>query len=247
MESYYSFVAVVNDADGATDIDKVYLQGRQGAAVRFEVRATNLTGTPVYSIETGATIIDLDTGSCSWIEDGDEGTATFKIRFEWDYIQEADLEIAVYVEDSTASSAGFTDKQIDYFDVITRLVTSNLAVADSRINKNTSTTFSGNVYYATTVDGDTASTKYPPDSEFTAVHIHDAAHETQGHDSTIVNGTFSAISVKVPDAVQSNTYHVYLDLVGDYTDADAPDDDTVAVIEIEFTVQDLRLQIIEST
>jgi len=49
--SYYSFVAVVNDADGATDIDKYYLRIMNGAATVAEVRADSLTGTPSYSIQ----------------------------------------------------------------------------------------------------------------------------------------------------------------------------------------------------
>jgi len=231
MNEYYTFTAVVNDADGATDIDKVYLQGKQGAAVRFEVRAIDLTGTPSYAIQTGDAIIDLDTGNCGWSENGNEGTATFEVRFEWDYSPEADCEIAVYVEDSAAASAGFTDKQTDYWDAINRLVTTSFAVSDSRVNKGgTSGTFSGNVRYATTVSGDTASGSYPPDAQFTDVAIHDSSHAEKDTDTAIVNGAFGGISFTIPDAVQSNTYHIYLDLVADYTDADAPDGDTVNVI-----------------
>jgi len=230
MESYYSLIAVVNDGDGAVHISDVYIQGKQGGAVRFEVRGTSLDGVPSYSIQTGATIIDIDVGSCSWVENGDEGTLTIKIRFEWDFTDEANLEIAVYVEDADGASAGFTTMQTDYFDVLGRLVISNLAVSDGRIDRNTATDFSGDINYATTIAGNVASLKYPPNAQFTAVHIHDAAHASKGNDNTIVNGAFSGISVTVPDAVQSNTYHVYLDLVADYSDGDAPDGDTIAVI-----------------
>lgn len=236
MESYYSFVAVVNDAEGATDIDKVYLRGKQSTTTRFEVRATSLTGTPSFAIQTGASIIDLDTGSCSWGESGNEGTATFKVRFEWDYTQEADCEIAVYVEDSQAASAGWTNKQTNYYDVITRLVTDSFTSDDGRINLGGSTTLSGNVHYATTISGNTASSKYPLDAQFTAVHIHDSAHSSQGNDASIINGAFSIV-FNIPSAVQSNTYHVYLDLVADYSDADAPDGDTTNVIGDQLQVQ----------
>ena len=120
--------------DGATDIDKCYLRIMNGAATVAEVRADSLTGTPSWSIQTGDTIIDLDTGSCSWSEDGNEGTATFKIRFEGDCSQYDDLELSVYVEDDEPESAGWTEKQSNYFDVITRLVTVSFAATDGRIS-----------------------------------------------------------------------------------------------------------------
>lgn len=234
MKGYYGFTAVVKDGNGAANIEEVYLRGTQGAAVRFEVRATNLTGFPVYSIQTGASIIDLDAGSSSWSENGDEGTATFKVRFEWDF-QENNLDIAVYVEDSQGNSAGWTDMQTDYFDVIRRLVTDSFAASDERINKGASATLSGSVRYATTTSGNTASSSYPPAAEFNAVHIHDSGHASKGSDTSIVDGAFS-VSFNIPDAVQLNTYHVYLDMAGDYADGDAPDGDTAQVIGDQFLI-----------
>ena len=229
MKQYYTFQAVVNDADGATDISEVHLQIKDGAAIIGNFTATSLDGAPSWAIDTGGNVFDLDTGSCSWAEAGNQGTATFKIRAEWDITQYNDLELAVFVKDSTGLTAGPTDKQTNYLDIITRLVTETLVAGDNRINRNTATTISGTVYYSTTTAGDTASASFPPDAQFTAVHIHNAAHATQGNDATIVNGAFS-ISVTIPDAVQNNVYHAYLDLVADYVDADAPDGDTVSII-----------------
>jgi len=229
MKKYYTFQVVVDDGDGAVDIDKVYLQGKQANITRFEVRATNLTtALAAYTIQTGASVIDLDTGSCSWGEAGNTGTATFKIRFEWDYTQENDIELSVYVEDAETNSAGFTVKQTNYADIITRLVTENLAANSTYIPIGTGVEISGAVHYATTIDGDIASSSYPPDSQFTAVHIHNTTHASQGSDTSIVDGIFS-IDFTIPAVEQANTYHVYLDMTGDYTDADAPDGDTVVV------------------
>lgn len=229
MRKYYAFLAVVNDSDGATDLAKVCLRAKNGAAVLWEVNATSLDGTPSYSISSGDTIIDLDTGNCAWSESGGEGNATFKIRTEWDHTQYNDLELAVYVEDIEAASAGWTDKQTNYFDVVNRLVTESLAVNDSRTNIGGTILVSGNVRYANTTSGDTASSLYPPDAQFTSVDIHDSSHSQQGTDATIVNGAFST-TVTLPSSVQSNTYHVYLNMAGDYTDADAPDGDTASSI-----------------
>jgi len=225
----YSFQVVVNDADGATDISKVHLRAKDGAATVWEVQANSLDGTPAWSIASGSSIINLWTGTCSWAEDGNSGTATFKVEAEGDHTQYDDLELAVYVEDSAASSAGWTDKQTNYFDVITRLVTDSVAATDSRINVGGTATISGNVRYATTTSGNTASSFSPPDGQFTAVRIHDASHSLQGSDTSISSGAFS-VSFSIPSSVQSNTYHVYLDMVADFSDGDAPDGDTASVI-----------------
>ncbi|RLF50846.1 MAG: hypothetical protein DRN24_05880, partial [Thermoplasmata archaeon] len=229
MKKYYTFTAEVNDADGASDIAEVRLRGKDGAATLFEVRAYNLDSTPAYSIVTGSSTIDLDTANCNWGEEGNAGTATFKIRFEWDHPQKNDCELAVYVEDTSSASAGWTDKQTNYFDIINRLVTKEFAAKDGRINIGGTASLIGDVRYATTTGGNTPSYSYPPNAQFTAVKIHNSAHSVVCSDTTISNGHFEC-SFKIPDAVQSNTYHVYLDMAGDYTDADAPDGDTVSVI-----------------
>ncbi|MHA1215797.1 MAG: LamG-like jellyroll fold domain-containing protein [Candidatus Thorarchaeota archaeon] len=232
MRKYYAFQVVISDPDGATDIDKVYLQGKQGAATRFEVRVTNLGSTPTtFTTQSGASVIDLDTGTSTWGEAGDTGTATFKIRFEWDYTQENDLELSVYAEDIDSNSAGFTVMQTDYFDVITRLVTTGLAPDSEYVGIGTEVTISGSVRYSTTIDGNVESSKYPPDSQFTAVHIHNTTHASVGSNSTVTDGVFS-IKFIIPNIIQTNEYHVYLDLVANYTDADAPDGDIVTVYGI---------------
>ena len=226
MESYYSFVAVVNDADGATDIDKVYLQGKNGAAVLWEVRATDLTGAGSWAIQSGATIIDLDTGSCTWGEAGNVGTATFKVRLEWDHPDLANLEIAVYVEDGDGLSAGFTDMQTDYWDAIGRLVTSGFTTTAS-VAEGGAITSSGNVHYATTIGGDVASAKYPPDAQFTSVQTRETNNTVVGTDNAIINGAFSmGFNARSGLAnLGNNNYKIYLNLVPDYVDGDAPDGD----------------------
>ncbi len=227
MKKYYSFVAVVNDAEGATDIDKVYIRGKNGAATLWEVRVSDLTGGGSWSIQSGSTIIDVD--DVTWQENGDVGTATFKIRLEGDHNNLANLELAIYVEDSQGASAGWTDKQTNYWDAITRLVTTGFESTEGRINSGGSTTLSGTVYYATTADGNTPSAFSPPNDQFTAAHFHDSGHTSRGNDPTVVNGAFSN-SFNIPSTVQNNQYHVYLDMVGDWPDGDAPDADIASVI-----------------
>jgi hypothetical protein len=159
---------------------------------------------------------------------GNTITITWTLTAQWDATEESDLDLFFFAND-TASSFGNSLYDAN-FDVVTRLVTSGLASDDSRINIAGTTTISGTVYYANDPASNTASTSYPPDAEFTSVSIHDSAHAVGGTDVTIVNGAFSA-SFAIPNAVQSNTYHVYLNMAdADYTDADAPDGDTTAVI-----------------
>jgi hypothetical protein len=229
MRKYYSFEAVVNDGDGAGEISKVYLRGLTGTTARFEVRGGSLDSTPAWSIQTGADVIDLDETTCSWDTAGDEGTATFKVRLEWDFPQEEDLELAVYVEDVDGRSAGWTEKATNHWDAVTRLVTESFAPQDGRIDVAGSATLAGEVRYATTTTGNTASSHYPPDNQFAAVKIHDATHTAVAQDTSVTGGAFSA-SFNIPGAVDAYSYHVYLDMAGDYTDGDAPDGDTAAVI-----------------
>jgi len=238
MDGYYTFTVVVNDADGATDIDKVYLQAKSDETVRWEVRATSLTGTPAYSIQTGDTIID-QSGS-GWAEDGNAGTATFEVRAEFDHPGLADLDLEVYVEDSEGASAGWTEMQTDYFDVINRMVITNLAASDSRQNAGGTVTISGNIRYATTVSGDTASSYYPADGLFTGIDIHNPAHGNEANDLTIVDGAFTSGAVTLSSSVTSTNYHVYLNLAPDFTDRDSDDGDTVAVITDKVKVTNSR-------
>jgi len=226
---YYNFTVVLDDDTGADNISKVYLQGQQEGAVRFEVRATDLNSTPtVWAIQTGATIINLNSTACSWDEDGDTGTAIFNLAFEWDYPYEEDLEFAVYVEDTNGGSTGFTVMQNNYTDVITRLVTYGLGPNQTTVSINNPIEITGYVRYATTGTGDLASSSYPPDAQFTSVQIQNDETETVATDTVIVNGFFNS-TFNASSTLGTTLYYVYLDLLDDYVDGLAPDGDYVAV------------------
>jgi len=232
--TFYNFTAVVADADGATDIEKVYLRILQESAIRGEVRATALnTATPTWAIESNGTIIDLNTTACSFTEDGNNGTAVFSVAFEWDYTQEEDLEISVYVEDASSVSAGWTVQQSNYTDVISRLVTHNFGANVSTTSIDSPIELSGYVRYATTIDGYVASSTAPPDAQFTSVQIQDHETTTVGTDGTIVDGYFSA-TFNSSSTLGTTLYYVYLDLVADYVDGLAVDGDVVSVFTTEF-------------
>lgn len=232
MRTGYNFTVELDDDGGATEIREVHLQGKQESTVRFEVRATDLDTTPtVWTLQTGSTIIDLNTTACSWTESGDTGTAVFNILFEWDYPQEEDIELEVYVEDEDGGSTGFSVMQSNYTDIITRLVTYNFGANVSSTPIETPIELSGYVRYATTTTGNLASSLYPPDGQFTSVQIQNDQEEIVGTDVSIASGYFNDV-FNASSIPRTTMYYAYLDLLADYVDGLAPDSDVVYVTTI---------------
>ena len=239
MKKHYNFTIILDDDGGADKISKLYLQGRQESTVRFEVRATDLDAAPtVWAIETGADIIDLNSTACSWSESGDTGNATFNIRFEWDYPQEEDIELAVYVEDVHGGSTGFSVMQSNYTDVISLLVTHNFGANVTSTAIESPVELTGYVRYATTVGGYLTSSSYPPDAQFTSVQIQNDEEETVGTDATIINGFFN-VTFNSSSTLGTTLYYAYLDLLDDYVDGLAADGDIVSIFTTEFYISKL--------
>jgi len=228
MKKYYAFQTVITDINGATDIQEISVRGTQGATIRWLVNATNLDGVATYNIIMGDQIIDLDAILCSFAEDGDVGTLTLMIRFEWDYAQENDCELEVWASDVGGHTVGWTTAQTNYFDVVTRLVTRDFTGNVTSTTISSPVEITGYIRYALDIASITASTSYPPNTQFTAVKIFDDEPTLQGTDATIVNGFFN-VTVTTPASLGSVLYYAYLDLVPDYTDAYAVDADSVAI------------------
>lgn len=210
------------DDDGYTDIDYILVNLTQGATVRWCVKYDRATDT--FSEEAGSNEFFLYPASFSsrsgiWIN------LTIYFMPEWDAIEEADLEIKAKIVD--ASSASDTDTmQTDYCDVVTNLVVSGFACDDDRGDLSQTITFSGTVYYANNPSSSTATTFYPPDAEFTAVHIYDSGDNDKGSDSSIVNGAFS-VSFSASASVELETYNPYIDMAdADYSDGEESVTDT---------------------
>jgi len=244
QKKLYTGSSVATDTDGYADIHYMEFRLKQGATTRaaFQYHEDDNS----FNIQTGSTAWNLDASSSANRLDNTI-TVTWKFTPQWDATEESGLSIELYVIDSVSQSDTDT-VQTNYVDVVTRLVTSGFTSDDSRINIGGTTTISGIVYYGNDPTSNVASTSYPPDAEFTSVSIHDSAHASQATDDTIVNGAFS-VNFAIPSAVQSNTYHVYIDMAdADYTDADAVDSDTKSVIgdRIEIysqTLDDSRVNI----
>jgi len=231
QKKWYTGSSAASDLDGYADIHYMEFRLLQGATVRARFQYHEDDNT--FNIQEGSAAWDLDVSGSSASRSGNDITVTWKFKPQWDAVEESAIEIELYVID--AASASDTDTaQTNYADVVKTLTVSGFASNPvTYVNPSSSITFSGTVYYVNDPGSSTPSTSYPPDGEFTSVHVHNAAHTSQGSDTSIVNGAFS-LAVTSPATVGAYTYHPYIDMAdADYTDADATG------ITDGFTVTDL--------
>lgn len=198
-----------SDGNGYENITTVDITIQTGATVeRLTIRYNQDTDT-FSEVSGDTTKWTLVIGSCVDYSSGNDLDLEFHIRAEWDATEEYDLDLKAVITDFTSQSD--TDTYDLNFDVVTNLVVSDFACSDDRGNVGASIDFTGTVYYANNPSSSAASTFYPPDSEFTAVHVYDEWDNDEGNDGTIVNGEFS-VSVTANSTVSLNTYNPYLDM-----------------------------------
>jgi len=233
QKKWYTGSSAASDANGYADIHYMEFRLLQGATVRARFQYHEDDNT--FNIQEGSAAWDLDVSGSSASRSGNDITVTWKFKPQWDAVEESAIEIELYVVD--AASASDTDTaQTNYADVVKTLTVSGFASNPvTFVNPSSSITFSGTVYYVNDPGSSTPSTSYPPDGEFTSVHVHNAAHMSQGSDTTVVNGAFS-LAVTSPATVGAYTYHPYIDMAdADYTDADASGiSDGFTVERVEF-------------
>jgi hypothetical protein len=240
MKKYYTFSIDIYNYEGATDIKEISIRGAQGASVRWSVAVTGLNAATGYAYTSG---IDVDTASCTFTETGNVGTLVLKIRFHWDITNEENCELEVWSKDVDDNEIAWEVVQSDYFDVITRLTSYQFGSNLTNPTLGATITMSGYIRYCTTYNGLTSSSSYPPDAQFTSVEIHDNEDNVAGTDIAIVNGFFSA-DVIAAAVVQTTPYHIYLNLVPNYVDGDAPDGDIVYIYtRSDFYFSDLLDQV----
>lgn len=220
----YTLSGSVTDADGYAALTTIDVSFKQGATTRGTIRYNEDTDT--FSVTAG-TAVELGTGSAA-VKAGNTVTLTVKYRVKWGAVSEPDVDIEVTSTD--VYGAVDTDTaQTNYVDFITRLVTYNHAANTTTVPINTPISVSGVVRYATTPTGDTASSSYPPDAEFTSVAVIDDQGVTLGTDATIVNGTYVAVGVSA-STLRTTAYYAYISMAdADYTDGYAPDADITYV------------------
>lgn len=215
QRTWYTIDYDVSDPSGYSDIDYAEVRFKQSSLTRAIFRYDEDTNS--FSIPTGSDTWDLDTGSCSATESGTYINMTFKVKPQWDAIEENNLEIECYVVDSYGQSD--TDvMQSNYFDVITDLTTS-FSIDDDRGNPSQSITASGTVTYW-------GSSLYPPNAEFISVSVYDSNNNVKGTDSSIVNGAWS-VSFSASSSVEEETYNLYINMLdSDYSDGEESPTDT---------------------
>jgi len=217
QKQYYTAQYVVTDYDGYADIDYAEFSITQSSTVRATFRFDEDTAT--FSIEAGSSTWDLDVGSCSYASSGETITMNFTISPKFNAIEESDIDILAFVVDDEPENDTDTI-QTDYADVVTDLVVFGFACDDDRGNVGQSLEFSGAVSYANNPSSGIASSSYPPDSEFTAVHVYDSRDVSQGSDNSIINRTFS-VSFSALSTVDLEAYNPYIDMTdAEYTDAE---------------------------
>jgi hypothetical protein len=217
QKRYYTAQYVVTDYNGYADIDYAEFSIMQSSNIRATFRFDEDTAT--FSIEAGSATWDLDVGSCSYVSSGKTLTMNFKISPKFNAVEEGGIDISAFVVDDEPESNTDTI-QTDYADVVTDLVVSGFACDDDRGNVGQPLEFSGTVSYANNPSSGTASSIYPPDSEFTAVHVYDSKDVSQGSDNDIINGAFS-VSFSALSTVDLEAYNPYIDMAdAEYTDAE---------------------------
>ncbi len=227
MKQYYSLTVVVNDDDGAADISAVSARLRSGADTSIGIKVTGLTGAPTWTLDVGGSEWLLDTASCTWTENGNEGTAVFKIEARWNVTATADLDISASVLDSASVNSTWSTTA-SYCDVISRLVTHDFAANMTSTTINVPVAISGLVRYATTTTGNTASSSYPPNAQFIGVAVKDDQGTMVFNDTAIANGAFSG-NFNTSNLVRTSFYYAYITMQPPYTPGLAPDGDYVTI------------------
>jgi hypothetical protein len=222
----YAFAVHYTDVDGYTDFHYVELLVKTGGNVtraEFQYHEDDNTVSKISGDNW-----TLDSTTVNFGRALDDINANWLFTAHWNATEEADLDFLFLAVDSVGNWANSLSDQ--NFDVVTRLVTSGFTNDVPRINIAGTTTINGTVYYGDDPGSNTSSTSYPPDAEFTQIDIHDSGDNVVGTDNVIVTGYFST-SFAIPNAVQANPYHVYINLAdADGTDQDALDGDTTAVV-----------------
>lgn len=213
----YLFQALYNDTDATGtglyhELDFVmiaFTDGTNWVNASFQMPENN------WALQSGSSVADIVSGSCSNSTLGNQLTATFAIRLQWDIVDALNIELYQWCNDTSNAIDGWEQKQIDYFNIESDLETS-FSIDDDRGNAGQSITASGTVTYAK-LGG---SSVYPPDAEFTSVSVYDSSNNNEGTDSIVVNGAWS-IAFNAPATVGIDTYNLYIDMAdADYADAE---------------------------
>jgi len=217
---WYQVSYNVSDDSGYADITYMQFSIKQASALRATFRFTEDTNT--FSIQYGSDKWDLDASGSSYTKTGIYIYTIFKIMNHWDAVEESAIELEMYVIDSVSGSDN--DTTSNYADIVTNLLVQTIECTDlndpDRVDVSWIIQIDVTVRYANNPSSSTATTFYPPDSEFNSISIHDPIHVVKGTDNSIVNG-IGNIQFTSSSEVESILYHAYIDMAdADYSDGD---------------------------
>jgi len=205
MYKYYTFVGVGSSLSGA-DITDMYVTCIKDGLTYFEVHGATLSTTPTYHINSGSTLIQLNTTGCMWAVSGTQGTGTFMIRPMWDFPDASGYDLYLQIISAGADS-GLLIMQTAYFDLVSNLV-GTMSTTTPSVFISSPATITGTVTYPNNPGSLVSSGLFPPDSIFTRVQLFNLDDQLVAVDSSIVNGTFS-IGFTSPYYLQTYTYHIH--------------------------------------
>lgn len=215
----YSVTVTYTDTDGYADLRycELYLKASDNTT-RAELYY--LEDTQTVGINVGSTKWNTNSTAADFSRSGNNVVATWKFNPKWIADEEEDVDFLFFANDTAGASVNLAHNE--NFDVVVKLVVASFAPTDSRINKGSAAYLNGLIRYEDDPNTGTASVAIsPPDYQFFNVSIHDAAHAVQEVDNTISSGSFDVLFL-IPDVVQNNVYHVYIDMrSGEYVDGDA--------------------------
>jgi len=247
----YTLVVYVSDQDGFADIDylEVSLWDDSQTTEYFRFRYDEDTNTFTEEYDSG-TVVVLNTGGSSAVENVNDIDATFLFTIDWDHADLTDVDMECYVVDDTPESD--SDFYEANFDVETRL---DYSVGPSITGDDSGTVDRGDLNEAFDLDGTLiyyGSTDDNPASDQVDVWVSATLNSAAGpwSDLTLTAGAFSVAPVG-DDIVGIDTYTVkpVLESAGSggaslYYTTDLTDDYISDRIQVQsYTVTDDRVNL----
>jgi hypothetical protein len=110
----YSLTAVYSDGDGYADLADVYLKIDHDTATDIEMHFTEAgaTGSGSVTVDAGADYL-IGTPTYSYTTSGNNLTATWTFKLDWDWTESTLIEYAVKAIDAQSADSGYDSTNID--------------------------------------------------------------------------------------------------------------------------------------
>jgi len=207
MYNFYNFICTVSVGTETINL----IAEDTGVSTYFEIEFDSVANT--WTIISGGTEIDITTGT--WTPA--TGIAVFKVKTEWDFGDISNIDLTLKATNGYGTS-GDVLLETDYFDNVSTLI-ATMNCGTPNVFLNTAVTIYGDVTYPNDPGALVDSGLYPPNAQFTGVELWDATPAKISTDNAIVNGAYSVV-ITPATILQTNTYHLILNLVADFVDGE---------------------------